>query len=160
MNISLERLIEGIIATLRSDVIPHVTEAFARGQAVGVIDVLNSINPRVEWARGPLIEAVTARIAVLEQVRAVLPDIVKPAAGDDVRLLSAAELQAERDRLDIEITEILAQVGSPVSPANPGAAEALSLLRIHMHDELTRDMKLTRKPLFGEISSGAIKPAT
>ena len=36
MNNSLERLIAGIIATLRTDVIPNVTDAYARGQAIGV----------------------------------------------------------------------------------------------------------------------------
>ena len=35
MNNSLERLIAGIIATLRADVIPNVTDAYARGQAIG-----------------------------------------------------------------------------------------------------------------------------
>ena len=53
MNVSLERLIEGIIATLRTDVIPNVSDAYARGQAVGVIDLLNNIGPRIEWARAP-----------------------------------------------------------------------------------------------------------
>jgi aminoglycoside phosphotransferase (APT) family kinase protein len=48
------RLIEGIIATMRSDVIPHVADSYARGQAVGVIDLLNNIAPRVEWAQAPL----------------------------------------------------------------------------------------------------------
>ena len=32
MNISLERLFEGIIATLRADVIPNVGDAYARGE--------------------------------------------------------------------------------------------------------------------------------
>ena len=46
MNNSLDRLIEGVAATLRSDVIPNVTDAYARGQAIGVIDLLNNIAPR------------------------------------------------------------------------------------------------------------------
>jgi hypothetical protein len=51
MNNSLERLTEGIIAALRTHVIPHVADAYARGQAIGVIDILNNIAPRLEWAR-------------------------------------------------------------------------------------------------------------
>ena len=51
MNIALERLFEGMIATLRADVIPRVEDPFARGQAVGLIDLINNIAPRVEWAR-------------------------------------------------------------------------------------------------------------
>ena len=54
MNNSLDRLIGGIIATLRAHVIPNVTDGYARGQAIGVIDLLNNIAPRLEWARAPL----------------------------------------------------------------------------------------------------------
>ena len=62
MNIPLYRLIEGIIATMRSDVIPHVSDSYARGQAVGVIDLLNNIAPRVEWAQAPLARLVQAHL--------------------------------------------------------------------------------------------------
>ncbi|MBL8582260.1 MAG: hypothetical protein JNL61_08550, partial [Rhizobiaceae bacterium] len=58
MNIALSRLVEGIIATMRSDVIPHISDPFARGQAIGVIDLLNNIAPRVEWSQAPLLAAV------------------------------------------------------------------------------------------------------
>jgi uncharacterized membrane protein (UPF0136 family) len=43
VNNSLDRLIGGIIATLRAHVIPNVTDGYARGQAIGVIDLLNNI---------------------------------------------------------------------------------------------------------------------
>lgn len=54
MSNSLDRLIGGIIATLRTHVIPNVTDSYARGQAIGVIDLLNNIAPRLDWARAPL----------------------------------------------------------------------------------------------------------
>ncbi len=34
------------------------------------------------------------------------------------------------------------------------ARSALGLIIRHAHDEAARDLKLTRKPLFGEISNG------
>ena len=43
MNNSLPRLIEGMVATLRSEIIPHLDGEFARGQAFGVIYMLNNI---------------------------------------------------------------------------------------------------------------------
>ena len=64
---------EGVIATLREHVIPHVTDAYARGQAIGVIDLLNNIAPRVEWARAPLAEAVAERRRAIRAVCALLP---------------------------------------------------------------------------------------
>lgn len=78
MNIALERLLEGIVATLRNDVIPHVGDAYARGQAVGVIDLINDVGPRIEWARAPLIETVSEKIALLSAVATLLPGVAAP----------------------------------------------------------------------------------
>ena len=61
MIASLERVLEGIAATLRTDVIPKVTEEHARSQAVGVIDLINNLAARVEWARDPLLRGVRER---------------------------------------------------------------------------------------------------
>jgi len=153
MNNSLERLIAGIIATLRTDVIPNVTDAYARGQAIGVIDLLNNIAPRLEWARAPLAEAVQERRKALSAARALVPQA--PAGGvvlseQAIAAASSAELAAERDWLDGEISDLIAWTQS--ESASGDVAAATALLRQHVHEELARDMKLTRKPLFAEIS--------
>ena len=57
----------------------------------------------------------------------------------------------ERDRLDGEIADLIAWTHS--SDARGDVATAIALLRQHVHDELRRDMKLTKKPLFAEISN-------
>jgi hypothetical protein len=153
MNNSLERLIAGIIATLRTDVIPNVSDAYARGQAIGVIDLLNNIAPRLEWARAPLAEAVAERRKALSAVRAVVPQAPAGAAGlseQAIAAASSAELAAERDRLDGEISDLTAWTQSKSARGDVTAATAL--LRRRVHEELARDMKLTRKPLFAEIS--------
>jgi hypothetical protein len=153
MNISLERLLEGIIATLRSDVIPNVSDAYARGQAVGVIDLLNNVGPRIEWARAPVIQAIAEKRALLRKVGELLPD-VQVSATSDAEATSTAELAAERDRLDAEIGDVLGLIHALRPAGKADAQQALVLLKQHMHDELTREMKLTRKPLFAEIASG------
>jgi hypothetical protein len=153
MNNSLERLIAGIIATLRSDVIPNVTDAYARGQAIGVIDVLNNIAPRLEWARAPLAEAVAQRRNAVRAVRALVPQAPGGAAGLSDQAIAAAsstELAAERDRLDGEISDLIAWTQGATAFGDVAAATVL--LRQHVHDELTREMKMTKKPLFAEIS--------
>ena len=66
---------------------------------------------------------------------------------------SSAELAAERDRLDGEISDLIAWTQGPAACGD--VAGATVLLRQHVHDELTRDMKLTKKPLFAEISKAA-----
>jgi len=150
MNIALERLLEGIIATLRNDVIPNVGDAYARGQAVGVIDLLNNIGPRIEWARGPLIEAVNEKTALLATVAPLLPGMAAPGEALPVERLSSAELAAERDRLDAAIGDALALAHR----GGEAGREALAMIVRHLHDEQARAMKTTRKPLFAEIASG------
>lgn len=150
MNIALERLLEGIVATLRNDVIPHVGDAYARGQAVGVIDLINNIGPRIEWARAPLTEAVTEKTALLAAVAPLLPGMAAPGEAAAVERLSSAELAAERDRLDAAIGDALALAHG----AGDEGRTALAMIVRHLHDEQARAMKTTRKPLFAEIASG------
>jgi hypothetical protein len=154
MRISLERLIEGIIATLRADVIPNIPDAYARGQAVGVIDLLNNIVPKIEWAHGPLIDTVAEKTALLSEVSGLLPEVSALVRSGEAQTLSTAELSAERDRLDAAICEVLALVGPQKSNGNSTRQQVLGLLKRHIHDELVQQMKLTRKPLFAEIASG------
>jgi hypothetical protein len=153
---SLDRLIGGIIATLRTHVIPNVTDGYARGQAIGVIDLLNNIAPRLEWARAPLLEAVAERRNAIRAVRALVPQAPGGADGPSDQALAAwssAELAAERDRLDGEIVDLIAWTHG--SAACGEVAKAIALLRQHVRDELKRDMKLTKKPLFAEISKAS-----
>ncbi|UVC08857.1 hypothetical protein IHQ71_27700 [Rhizobium sp. TH2] len=152
MNNSLDRLVEGIIATLRIDVIPNVTDDYARGQAIGVIDLLNNIAPRLEWQRAPLMKAVEARRKVIRQVTSLKGTTAEfPHAdktGDDP---SSNDLITERDRLDGEISDLVSWAFSKQTDA---AITARPLLRKHMHDDAAEQMKLTKKPLFAEIAKG------
>lgn len=153
MNNSLERLVEGIIATLRTDVIPNVADAYARGQAVGVIDLLNNIAPRLEWARAPIAASIAERRAVIDEVRTLLrqaPLAQTYAAGSAD---TSAGLLAERDRLDAEIGNLIAHAFAANAEGDTTAAQAR--LRRHMHDEATTEMKLTKRPLFAEIAKGS-----
>jgi uncharacterized protein YcaQ len=151
VNIALERVFEGIVRVLRVDVIPNVDDPFARGQAVGVIDLINNIAPRVEWARTPLIEAVREKQHLLRAVAKTLGGAV-PQDLADLAELSAPELYAEKARLDGEICEAMRR--SHERGKEPAARDALELLIRHAHDEAAAEMKLTRKPLFGEIARG------
>ena len=156
MNVALERLLEGIITTLRNDVIPHVAEAYARGQAVGVIDLLNNIGPRLEWARRPLLIDIEEKRTLLHAVTKCLPAAGLPVGDEAIDVMT--DLQAERDRLDALIRDALAELMGEGAPNSPERDQALTLIRRHLHDSLTREMKLTRKPLFAEIASGKQKP--
>ena len=56
MNNSLPRLIDGMVATLRKEVIPRIEGEYARGQAFGVIYMLNSLKLRCSWSNAFLLE--------------------------------------------------------------------------------------------------------
>jgi hypothetical protein len=151
VNISLERLFEGIVTTLRADVIPSVGDAYARGQAVGVIDLINNIAARVEWARAPALESVREKRRLLSSVAEALGE-PSPEAGGALEALGSAQLSAERARLDADLCEAMKRAYA--RSGEPTAREALNLMIRHAHDEAGAEMKLTRKPLFGEIASG------
>lgn len=150
MNNSLERLVEGIIATLRTDVIPNVSDDYARGQAIGVIDLLNNIAPRLEWEHAPLLRALDARRAAIVDVSRLLAKTAAPPPA--VEASSSRELLAERDRLDGEICELIERAYA--LPDSETVLAARERLRQHMHDDVAREMKLTKKPLFAEIAKG------
>jgi hypothetical protein len=153
MNIALERVIEGIIATLRADVIPNVTDSYARGQAVGVIDLLNNIGPRLEWARAPILASLRERADLLAAVAPLLGARAPDVTTLPIESMSSAELLGEGDRLDAAIGDAIALAHARAA-ADPAAMEALGMLTRYLHEAATRDMKLTRKPLFAEIASG------
>ena len=152
MNIPLQRMIDGIIATMRSDVIPHVTDSYARGQAIGVIDILNNLAPRVEWTQMPLARQVDAKRALLAEI-AVLVPAVAPAA--DLQLPpshTADDLLALKAQFDAAIGDAIALVWPRRQEA--GFDKVAARIREHLHDELSAELKITRKPLFAEIARG------
>lgn len=151
MNIPLNRLIEGIIATMRSDVIPHVADSYARGQAVGVIDLLNNIAPRVEWAQAPLARLVEEKRKLLGEIAALMPDF----AAFDATLPephTAEDLLSLKGRLDAAIGDSIALIWPRRHEGEFG--RLAGLVQAHLHDEAAAEMKITRKPLFAEIASG------
>lgn len=159
MSISLQRLFEGVIATLRSDVIPHIPDAYGRGQAVGVIDVLNNIASRVEWCRAPLLARLRSKEELLRTVHRYLPQIALPsdlAVGPET---TSAELEAILHRLDAVIGEAIAiaSAGDDAGLDEAGresCEQALALIKLALHAELIEDAKRIRKPLFAEIAAG------
>lgn len=151
MSFDLNRLFEGVVETLRAEVVPHVGDAYARGQVVGVIDLIGNIAGRVEWARRPLIESVQEKRRLLALVATALgePALTERELAES---LDTGPLIAELARLDAEICEAMQRGRRRCD--DPGAREALRLLVRHAHDEASAAMKWTRKPQFAEMASG------
>ena len=72
MNNSFSRLIDGMNATLRKEVLTRLDDEFARGQVFGVINLLNTFKVRADWSAGFLVEQIAAQRQALDGIAALL----------------------------------------------------------------------------------------
>ena len=158
MSMPLQRVIEGIIATMRSDVIPHVADSYARGQAIGVIDILNNLVQRVEWAQVPLARQVDARRALLAEIAVVVPAVTGVAQVQLPPIHTAEDLLGLKAELDAAICDAIAIVWPRRHEA--GFDRIAARIREHLHDQVSADLKMIRKPLFAEIARGGADART
>lgn len=156
MNNSLTRLIDGMVATLRNEVIPNVTGEFARGQAFGVIYMLNSIRLRADWSPAFVGEQLaaqrelSAKLAALEIDSTLLPD-VPSVSGMTVR-----DLEKCRDDNDQKVCALLDWVEVRRGSLEPQMLAVLDAALAHyMHRQLKWEISTSAKPMFAEISSGS-----
>lgn len=156
MNNSFGRLIEGMVNTLRNEVIPHTEGEFARGQAYGVIYMLNSIKLRGDWSAEyvqPQLEMVQAMSADLEPLlegldAPTLPDLTR-------RSGSVAQLKEVLEGADRRVCEMLdwLEARRDSLPAERHAAIE-AVLRVYMGKQVAWEIKTSARPMFAEISSG------
>jgi hypothetical protein len=80
---SLERLCDGIAASLREDVAPAIEDPYARAQVTAAIELLGNLAARVEWRSDLLREEINHVRAVLETApeRPAVLDEPVPAGG-------------------------------------------------------------------------------
>lgn len=156
MNNSLARILDGMITTLRNEIIPRLDDEFARGQAFGAVDLLNNLKPRIDWLVTPLFDEVRDQRALLAQLAEILRDAGAPLPDVSGALEAgtpAHALEALRNDLDTRICALidwLARERAALPPATVAAAEAA--FKQHMQAQLKREMSLTPKPLFAEIA--------
>ena len=67
MNNSFDRLIDGMCATLREEVLTRLEDEFARGQVFGVINLLNTFKVRADWSPGFLVQQLQAQARALHE---------------------------------------------------------------------------------------------
>ena len=158
MNNSFPRLIDGMCATLRTEVLTRLDDEFARGQVFGVINLLNTFKVRADWSAGFLLQQITAQQAALDAVAALLPGLPAAdaaAAGALPQATPIAELLALRDEHNRRIAVLLARLDAERHTLAPDtAAQAEALLRQAMRAEVDIELKNAPRPLFAEMSSG------
>jgi hypothetical protein len=153
MNNSFQRLVDGMCATLRVEVLTRLTDEFARGQVYGVINLLNTFKSRADWSSAFLLEQIAAQQQALNAVRPLVP-VPLPAATTPPST-PIAELLAQRDAGNRAIEALLAWLDGEGASLDAGRrAEIESHLRRAMRTEVDLELKHSPRPLFAEMSNG------
>ena len=161
MNNSFPRLIDGMCATLRSEVLTRLDDEFARGQVFGVINLLNTFKVRADWSAGFLLQQIDAQRAALDAAAALLNESaavssapIHPQPPLPVAT-PIAELLARRDDGNREIGQLLAWLDSERENLAPETATRLeNRLRNAMRAEVDIELKNSSRPMFAQMSSG------
>jgi hypothetical protein len=150
-----------MVATLRTEVIPHVEGDYARGQAYGVIYMLNSLKLRASWSNGFLMEQVRALEDVWRALHTValdLPGAPIPAMQAPPALLDAAAMEAARNEGDKNLCDLIDWLATN--------RRALSLEALRRAEEIIDgyierqskfELSTSAKPMFVEMSGGSEK---
>jgi hypothetical protein len=162
MNNSFPRLIDGMCATLRTEVLPRLTDDYARSQVFGVINLLNTFKVRADWSAGFLLQQIgaqrqafgsAAELLVGQTTAAPAPALPR---GDVPGAVASNELLALRDEGNLAIGELLGWLDAERSKLVPGIAVQLdTVLRTAMRAEVDIELKNSPRPLFAEMSSGS-----
>jgi hypothetical protein len=162
MNNSFARLIDGMNATLRKEVLTRLDDEFARGQVFGVINLLNTFKVRADWSAGFLLEQIAAQRTALDGVPALmqgqpeaasLPTLPASATPQSVPI---ADLLTLRDDGNRAIGELLGWVDAQRGQLAPEVSDQIEqLLRTAMRAELSIELQNAPRPLFAEMSSGS-----
>jgi hypothetical protein len=161
MNNSLSRLIDGMVATLRKEVIPRVEGDYARGQAFGVIYMLNSLKLRCSWSNAFLIEQVKALEDASRELKALAPELPGapvPAVHAPTSLPDAAVLEAMRDAGDASLCDLIDWLAANRAslPAET-AARAEEIVDAYLARQAKHEISTSARPMFVEMSGGAEK---
>lgn len=158
MNNSFPRLIDGMCATLRTEVLVRLDDEFARGQVFGIINLLNTFKSRADWSTDFLSQQINIQSHALNKVSELLSTIphapeVKSVASPEV--VSASELLSLRDSANQEIGKLLDWLANEKDVIQTGTAKAIEAeLRFSMRREIEIELKNSPRPLFAEMSSG------
>jgi hypothetical protein len=157
VNNSLPRLIDGMVATLRKDVIPHVEGDYARGQAYGVIYMLMSLKLRASWSNAFLVEQLRALEEASRELEALdLADAPLPRTRTSAELPEASDLMAMRDAGDARLCELIDWLASRHDALPPETStRAMAIVDRYLNRQSKFELSTSAKPMFAEMSGGA-----
>jgi len=161
MNNSLARLIDGMVATMRAEIIPNIEGDFARGQAFGVIYMLNSLKLRASWSNTFLGAQLRAQEELGRELAALadaLPGAPLPSLTLAAALPEANVLEAQRDAADARLCELIDWLSTHETELAPEAhARAQTAIDRYLSQQSRYEISTSARPMFVEMSGGAEK---
>ncbi|MCW5890431.1 MAG: hypothetical protein KIT14_07745 [bacterium] len=149
-HLPLERLVDGVLHTLRTVVAPALDDRYARGQLFAVLDLLHNLRERI--AIRPELLAAEAESAAEALDAAVM------ALGSVPPPLAAALAAVPAEPLAARVAALRAAVVAAftVLPSLPSAvaAPAHAALAAHLGGQAMRDVAVLKPSLLEEISKG------
>jgi hypothetical protein len=159
MSHSFDHLIDGMIETIRSRVMPQLVDASVRGQAFGVIYALEGLKLSADWAAAPLLRQIALQDEAFAEVSRLAQGLDHPPIPTVPRLSSAASDGAELERLrnegDRQLGALLLWTSSTAAESDPVRTKAIEqALRLNMREQLKVDISIMPKSMFHELATG------
>ena len=152
MNNSFERLIDGMCATLRQEVLTRLEDEFARGQVYGVINLLNTFKVRADWSAAFLLQQLAAQrqaLARAGELAAGQPGLPAALPADLPMATPIADLLAARDDGNRRLADWLAWLDGPGATLPPALTDQLlQALRAALRAEVDIELQYASRPMF------------
>ena len=155
MLIPVERLVDGVVETLLSQVLPAIESRYARGQLYTAVDVLRNLRDRVEEKTSlAQTEADSAESALAGAAAALHGGPGEGTAARIEAVLAAAPSSPAAERVvALRAALVLALEAIDTLPTEIAAA-ARAALGGHLSMQALREVALLKPSLLAEISQG------
>jgi len=156
VNNSFERLIDGMIEALRLEIIPATQGDYSRGQAFGVIFLLQSLKLRAGWSTTFLQEQLAALLdlqAALSKIDGMPRDAPVPLVSGHASTPQAMEQM--RDAGDERVGALIDWLQTHRETLAPGVADAVdAATNAYIRRQLRYDIQTSAKPMFAALTLG------
>jgi len=159
MSQSFDLLIDGMIESIRSRILPQLGDDFVRGQAYGIIFALSGLKLSADWAIAPLRSQIVLQDRAFAEFARLGAGLDYPDVPSGPRILPDAPESADLERLrndgDRKLGELLMWTSGAGAAADPGRAKMIqAMLRQIICDQLKIDISIMAKPMFHELATG------
>ena len=150
-------ILAGVARTLEEDVLPAIGDRAARGLVFTALELLANVQDLVEWRAEVREEELASAATALGEAAARLDDVGLAADAARVRDAVAAvardgDREARGRALDAALEDVL--VVADREHARAGIDAVHAAVRVHLVNQIVRDLMRAQRPLLDRISQG------